>query len=323
MKAVQINKYGGVEVLEINEVEEPKAGPNQVLVEVYAACINPFDYHFRFGAVSKMMPVKFPATMGGDFAGKIIELGEGVSDFKAGDEVFGSAIILGGGSGSFAQKLVANTANIALKPTSVDFTNAAALPLVGSSAIQAIEEHIKLKSGQKILIHGGAGGIGHVAVQVAKALGAYVAVTAASKDVEFVKSLGADQVINYQKEDFSQDLKDFDAVYDTVGGEVTNKSFKVLKKGGVIVSMLGQPDEQLVKEYGVTAIGQGTKTTQEHLERLKELVDGGKVKVHVDKVFTLDQIKEAFTYQEQTHPRGKVVIRIKTDGVLSNTTNRL
>lgn len=298
MKAVQINQYGGVEVLQINEISEPKPGKDQVLVEVYAASINPVDYKIRSGMLKQWMPLEFPATLGGDFAGKVIETNE---------EVFGSAIVLNGGSGAFAEKLVANTKNIAPKPKSVDFIGAAALPLVGSSAIQALEEHIKLSSGQKILIHGGAGGIGHVAIQLAKTLGAYVATTVAGEDIDYVKQIGADQVIDYKSQDFAEILKDFDAVYDTVGGEVTDKSFKVLKNGGVLVSMLGQPDQN----RGVVAIGQNTQTSFEHLKRLAQLVDEGKIKVNVDKQFSLDQAEEAFTYQEQNTPRGKVVLKIK------------
>jgi len=311
MKAVQINQYGGVEVLEVKDINDPVANPDQVFVEVYAACINPVDYYIRSGAGAQLMPIKFPATLGGDYSGKVVGLGANVKDFKVGDEIFGSALVLNGGSGSFAQNLVANTANSALKPTSIDFTVTAALPLVGSSAVQAIEEHIKLQPNQKILIHGGAGGIGHVAIQLAKSLNAFVATTVGTKDIDYAKSLGADQVIDYTTEHFEDLLKDFDAVYDTVGGEVTNNSFKVLKKGGVLVSMLGQPSEELAKEYGIIGIGQGTKITKEHLEHLKELIDSGKIKVHVDKIFSLDQIKEAFTYQEQNHPRGKIAIKIR------------
>lgn len=307
MKAVQINQYGGTEVLEVNEVSEPQSQKEQVLVEVYAASINPVDYKLRSGALQQWMPLQFPATLGGDFAGVVTELGEGVTEFKVGDEVFGSAIVLNGGSGAFAQKLVANTKNTAIKPQSVDFVGAAALPLVGSSAVQAIEEHIKLSSGQKILIHGGAGGIGHVANQLAKAIGAYVATTVASEDINYVKEIGVDEVIDYKQKDFSEILKDFDAVYDTVGGEVTDKSFKVLKKGGVLVSMLGQPNEDKCKEFDVVGIGQNTHTSSEHLKRLVSLVDEGKIKVNVDKQFSLDQAKEAFTYQEQSTPKGKVV----------------
>lgn len=315
MKAVQINTYGGIDVLEINE-NAPKPAPskNQILVEVYAASINPIDWKIRAGHLSKM-PLEFPIRLGGDFAGVITEVGEdgqpAGGDLKIGDEVYGSAIVLNGGSGSFAQFLVANSKNTARKPKSANFEEAAALPLVGTSAVQAIEEHIKLSSGQRILIHGGTGGIGHVAIQLAKSKGAYIATTVSAKDMDFVKNLGADQVIDYETQVFEDILKDIDSVFDTVGGEVTDKSFKVLKKGGTLVSMLGQPSQELAQKHPVTAIGQNTVTNTQHLSRLAELVGSGKITVHIDKVFPLEQVKEAFRHLEEGHPQGKVVLKIK------------
>ena len=311
MKAVRINQYGDVSVLEVKETEEPQVKKGQILVEVYAASINPIDYKFTAGALKDLVTVSFPVTLGGDFAGVVTQLSEGVTEFRLGDEVFGSAIILNGGSGSFAQKLVANTKNTAIKPRSIDFVQAGVLPLVGSSAIQALEDHIKLQSGQRILIHGGAGGIGHVAIQLARSIGAYVATTVSSKDLDFVKQIGADEVINYEEQSFWEILKDFDAVFDTVGGRVTEESFKVVKVGATIVSMLGQPNQEQAKENKVTAIGQITQTDSEHLKRLASYVDGGKIKVNVDKQFDLDEAKNAFIYQEQNSPRGKVVFKIK------------
>ncbi len=301
MKAVQINDYGGIEVLEINQnAPTPTPPGNQVLVEVKAASINPIDYKVRNGFLKDAVPLKFPSTMGGDFAG--------VSD--TGEEVYGSALILNGSSGGFAQFAAVNKENIAPKPKNVDFDEASALPLVGSAAIQALEEHIKLQSGQKILIHGGAGGIGHIAIQLAKSLGAYVATTVSTNDVDYAKSLGADEVIDYKTEKFEEKLKDMDVVYDTVGGETLDKSFQVLKKGGVIVSMLGEPNPELAKKHEVTAIGQNTVTNTAHLTRLAELVDSGKIRVNIDKVFPLEKAREAFKYQEEGHPKGKVVLKV-------------
>lgn len=311
MKAVQYSRYGGSEVLEVNDIQPPLPAKVQVLVEVYAASINPFDSKLRAGYMRDMIPLTFPVTAGGDFAGVVTKVGEGVTEFKMGDKVYGSSLILNGGSGSYAEFTAANVANIAQKPKSTNFEEAAALPLVGSSAVQAIEEHIKLMSGQKILIHGGAGGIGHIAIQLAKATGAYITTTVSQEDIEFVKQLGTDEAIDYKSQKFEELLKDYDAVFDTVGGNTTNRSFKVLKKGGVIVSMLGQPDPDLAKQQGVTAIGQGTQTNSKHLRRLAELVDSGKIKVEVNKVFPLDQVKEAFDYHQKNNPRGKVVLQVK------------
>lgn len=311
MKAVQINTYGGNEVLEIKDTPKPTLKEGQILVENYAASINAIDWKFRAGYLQEMAPVPLPVTLGGDFSGKVIEVGEGVSNFKVGDEVYGQAIILNGGSGSMAEFVAANGTNTSLKPKSVNFEDASALPLAGVSAVQGLEELTKLQKDQKILIHGGAGGVGHIAIQLAKSLGAFVATTVQTKDVEFAKSLGADEVIDYKTQKFEEMLHDFDAVFDTVGGETTEKSFQVLKKGGIIVSMLGQPNQELALKYEVAAIGQGTQTDTVNLNRLVELVDAGKIKVYVDKVFSMAQVQEAFAYQEETHPQGKVVLKIK------------
>lgn len=312
MKAIQIKKYGGSEVFEINQnASIPTPGIGQVLVRTYAASINPFDWKVREGFFKDMMPLKFPLILGGDFAGIIVEVGEGVLEFKVEDRVYGSANIFNGGSGALAQYCVANVANIAKKPKNADFLESAASVLVGASAIQALEDHIKLKKGQKILIHGGAGGIGSTAIQLAKSKGAYVVTAVSTDDKDFVKSLGADNIIDYKSEDFSEKLKDFDAVFDTVGGETTNKSFQVLKKGGVLVSMLGQPSPELAKKYEVTAIGQNTNTNTKHLNRLEELIDGGKIKIQIDRVFPLQKTREAFDHLEHGSPRGKVAIKIR------------
>ncbi|OGH18331.1 MAG: hypothetical protein A2770_00530 [Candidatus Levybacteria bacterium RIFCSPHIGHO2_01_FULL_38_12] len=311
MKAVQIKEYGGIDVLELSsDIQKPVSAKGYVLVEVYAASINPVDWKIRAGFFKEMAPIQFPATMGGDFAGVVAEVGGEVTEFKTDDEVYGSALVLNGGSGSFAELLSARVENTAFKPKSVHFIEAAALPLVGSSAIQALEEHITLQSRQKILIHGGAGGIGHVAIQLAKILGAYVTTTVSTNDMDFVKQLGADEVIDYKNQQFETVLKDFDAVFDTVGGEITNKSLDVLKRGGILVSMAGEPDKDEAEKRGITAISQFTQTNTNHLNRLTKLVDSGKVNVSVDKVFPLEEAKQAFSYQEEIHPKGKVVFKI-------------
>lgn len=311
MKVVQINKYGGNEVLEIKDTPNPSLKEGQILIENYAASINAIDWKFRAGYLQEMAPVPLPVILGGDFAGKVTEVGKGVTEFKVGDEVYGQAIILNGGSGSMAEFVAANGTNTALKPKSVNFEEASALPLVGVSAVQGLEELIKLQKGQKIFISGGAGGIGHIAIQIAKSLGAYVATTVQTKDVEFAKSLDADEVIDYKLQNFEDILKDFDAVFDTVGGQTSDKSFSILKKGGIIVSMVGTPSKELAQKYGVTAEGEFTQTDTTRLNRLAELVDSGKIKVHVDKVFPLAQAQDAFKYQEEIHPQGKVVLKIK------------
>lgn len=306
MKAAQINSFGKNDVIEVVDIPVPHLKAGQVLVSVEAASINPFDVKLREG----MMPLPLPLTLGGDFVGEVTVIGEGVTELKVGDEVFGQAVITNGGSGSLAEQVAANVKDTAKKPKKASSEAAAALPLVGSSAVQALEEHMKLKPDQKVLIHGGAGGIGHIAIQVAKALGAYVATTVSTDDIDFVRNLGADEIIDYTKQEFDTILKNFDGVYDTVGGETTTKSFTVLKKGGVLVSMLGQPDEALANQHGVTAIGQLTKTSTVHLNRIAQLVDAGKVEVRIADVFPFDKVQAAFAAQEE-HPRGKIVVTVQ------------
>ena len=284
MIAVQINSFGGYETLTINNnAPKPVPGSNQLLVEVYAASLNPVDNGIASGYMKEM--IHLPATLGGDFSGVVVQVGNEVSDFKKGDKVYGEAFIVNGGSGSFAQFVVANAANTAHQPKQINFVEAASLPLAGASALQAVEGHIKLKTGQKTLIHGGAGGIGSIAVQIAKNLGAFVTVTVSANDKDYAKSLGADKVIDFRNEKFEDILKDYDAVFDTFSGDTTTRSFKILKKGGIIVSMLAPPDHKLAEKYQVTAIGQSTNTNTKKLNRLTDLVNAGKLNHRLLKYF--------------------------------------
>ena len=311
MKAAQVSEYGGKDVVQVvSDASKPSPGTGEVLVEVHAAGVNPFDVKVRDGSVRSMAELDFPATLGGDVAGLITQLGEGVTDFEVGQAVYGLAGAMSG-HGSFAEFTPVKTNRLAAKPVNVDFTTAAALPIVGSSAYQALVDHINLRPGQKILIHGGAGGIGSVAIQLAKHLGAHVATTAAATEADFVKSLGADEVIDYKTQDFTELLKDFDAVYDTVGGETNAKSYTILKPGGTLVSMVEPANDNLVEQYQINYTSQSTHTTAEHLTKIAELVDSGVIKVNIDKVFPLDQAAEALEYLKTGHPRGKVVLQVK------------
>jgi len=312
IKAAQINSYGGNEVVEITKDAAPPAvSAGKIVVEVYAAGVNPVDWKIRQGYLAQRLPIQFPATLGGDFSGLVTEIGIGVSGLKIGDEVYGHAGVLHGGSGSFAEYVLVPVQNAAKKPGKTSHVEAAALPLTGVSALQAILDHIGLKEGQKILIHGGTGGIGTFAVQIAKNIGAYVYATARARNEEYIKGLGADHVIDYESQRFEEFAHDLDAVFDTVGGETYTRSFATLKKGGIIVSMLEQPNKELMNKYGVTAIGEFTGVTTERLQRLANLVEKGAIKVHIDKTFSLDDAAEALHYLETGHPRGKVVVKIK------------
>ena len=312
MKSAQINRYGSSEVIEINQnTPSPIISPSKVLVELKAAGINPIDWKIREGYMKQVISLQFPSTLGMDFSGIIKQIGEDISsNYKQGDEVYGQASVTNGGSGAFAEIALTNIENIALKPKSLSHTEAAALPLVGVSAWQALVENMGLSNGQKILIHGGAGGIGSISIQLAKNLGAYVTTTANSDDKQFVQNIGADKVIDYKAQSFEELLNDYDAVFDTIGGETYTKSFKVLKKDGIIVSMLEHPNSELMQHFGVKAIFQFTQVNNDRLARLAQWVDKNNIKINIDKTFTLDEAAKALDYVKDVHPRGKIVLEL-------------
>jgi alcohol dehydrogenase len=310
MKSAQINKYGSSEVIEINQSTfEPTVSSGKVLVIIKAAGVNPADWKIREGGLQQIISLQFPSTLGMDFSGVIKQVGEGIShsDFKQGDDVYGQAGVISGGSGAFAEMALANTESIAHKPKRLSHAEAAGLPLVGVSAWKALVENIGLSKDQKILIHGGAGGIGSIAIQLAMYLGADVATTVSTNDKQFVQELGAGQAIDYKTQNFEDILHDYDAVFDTVGGETYRRSFKVLKKGGVIVSMLEQPNSELMSQYGIKAIFQFTQADRERLTKLAQWVDQNNIRVNIEK-FSLDEAGDALDYQKDVHPRGKVVL---------------
>ena len=311
MKSAQINKYGSSEVIEINQsTPDPTLSSGKVLVTIKAAGVNPADWKIREGELQQLVSLQFPSTLGMDFSGVIKQVGEGASasDFKQGDEIYGQAGVINGGSGAFAEMALANAKSIAHKPKSLSYVEAAALPLVGVSAWKALAENIGLSKDQKILIHGGAGGIGSIAIQLAKNLGGYVATTVSTNNKQFVQELGADIVIDYKTQNFEDILHDYDAVFDTVGGETYRRSFKVLKKGGIIVSMLEQPNSELMSQYGIKVIFQFTQADRERLTKLAQWVDQNNIRVNVEKTFSLDEAGKALDYQKDVHPRGKVVL---------------
>jgi len=313
MKSAQISRYGSSDVIEINQnAPQPTLSSGKVLVSIKAAGVNPVDWKIREGAFQQMIQLQFPSTLGIDFSGVIKQAGEGVSnsDFKQGDEVYGQAGVTNGGSGAFSEMALAKTDSIANKPKRLSHIEAAALPLVGVSAWRALTENIGLSKGQRILIHGGAGGIGSIAIQLAKYLGAEIATTVSANDKQFVQELGADVVIDYKSQNFEDLLHDYDSVFDTVGGQTYKRSFKVLKKGGIIVSMLEQPNSELMDRHDVKAIFQFTQADRERLTKLAQWVDQNNIKVNVDRTFLLAEAADALDYQKDVHPRGKVVLAI-------------
>jgi NADPH:quinone reductase-like Zn-dependent oxidoreductase len=313
MKAIQIKKYGSNDVVEVNETASvPSISSGKILVNINASGVNPVDWKIREGYFQQIMPLQFPSTLGIDFSGVVKQPDENApSDFKQGDEVYGQASAFSGGSGAFAELALVNKDNIAHKPKTLDHIEAAALPLVGVSAWQALVEHIGLSREKKILIHGGAGGIGSIAIQLAKHLGVYVATTVSKNDEQFVQELGADQVIDYKTENFEDIVQDYDAVFDTVGGDTYKRSFKVLKKGsGMIVSTLEQPNSELMNQYGIKAVFLFSQVNRQRLTRLAEWIDQNNIRVNIDKTFSLDEAAKALDYQKDGHPRGKVVLII-------------
>jgi alcohol dehydrogenase len=310
MKAAQIARYGHADAITVNEVDVPAAGPGQVLVEVHASSINPVDIYVREGKRQQRYPLRLPVTLGYDVAGVVKQLGEGVTSVHVGDAVYGQAAATTGGSGAFAEYAIAPAARLARMPRNLKFTDAASLPLVGVSALQAVVEYMKVQPGQKILIHGGGGGIGSVAIQIAKNAGAHVATTATGDDLAFVKQLGADETIDYRSQKFDDLLSGYDAAFDTVGGDTYARSFKVLKRGGILVSMTHPPKTDLPERYGVTAFDTSTRMDTEALDALTRLVEAGVVTPHVDRAYPLDRIREAFEDKERGagRVRGKIAI---------------
>ena len=313
MKAIQIKKYGSNDVVEVNETASaPSLSSGKILVDIKASGVNPVDWKIREGYMQQIMPLQFPSTLGMDFSGVVKQVEEDAhSDFKQGDEVYGQASIFSGGSGAFAELALASKDSIAHKPKTLNYLEAAALPLVGVSAWQALVEHIRLSKDKKVLVQGGAGGIGSIAIQLAKHLGAFVATTISTDDKQFVQELGADQVIDYKTENFEDIVHDYDAVFDTVSGDTYKRSFKVLKKGsGMIVSTLEQPNSELMNQYGIKAVFLFSQVNRQRLTRLAEWIDQNNIRVNIDKTFSLDEAAKALDYQKEGHPRGKLVLTI-------------
>jgi alcohol dehydrogenase len=317
MKSARIKGYGSTnDVIEIDQNTPAPNDPSEgkVLVKIKAAGVNPIDWKISEGYLQQIMPIEFPSTLGWDFSGIVEKAGAGVSDIKQGDEVYGQSSIVMGGSGTFAEMALANADNIARKPITLSHEEAAGLPTVGVTAWQALVETIGLSKGQKILIHGGAGGVGSIAILLAKYIGAYVATTVNEKDKQFAKEeLGADKIIDYKTQTFVDVLSshDYDAVLDTVGGETYTRSFNVLKRGsGIIVSTLEQPNQELMDKFGVKAIFVFSQVNRERLTKLAQWVDQNNIHVNVDKTFSLEDAAKALDHQRVSHPRGKVVLAI-------------
>lgn len=308
MKAVRIHDFGGPEVLSIDEIPVPKPAPDEVLIKVHATSVNPVDWKIREGLRKDKFPAKLPLTLGWDVSGILEDIGEKVSAFKKGDEVYGRPDPTK--NGAYAEYITVKANIISVKPTSIGHTEAAAVPLAGLTAWQGLFDYGLLKAGQKVLIHAAAGGVGTYAVQFAKWKGAYVIGTASANNADFLKRLGADEVIDYKMEDFESVLNDVDLVLDTIGKETQLKSLNVLKDGGRVVTTLMPEFTAEAKAKKVHLIGFTTQSVPAQLSEIANLIDSGKVKPVIEKVLPFTSAKQAQIESEQGHTRGKIVLQV-------------
>jgi NADPH:quinone reductase-like Zn-dependent oxidoreductase len=306
MKAAYIERFGGPEVLKYGDLPDPVAAAGEVVVDVHAASVNGADWKVRVGDYKQ---TKFPLTLGRDFSGVVGAVGAGVDDLKAGDPVFG--VLDAGQEGAYAEKLAVKAAIIARKPDGLSHIDAAALALTGLTALVSVEDTLKLARGETILIQGGAGGVAGFAIQLAKHIGARVITTTSSANVNYVRDLGPDQVIDYTKEDFTKVVSNCDAVFETVGGEVAQKSFQVLKPGGRAAFIASGPQAPKPPRSDVTALRPAVNRTRRHMERVAQLYAAGAVKPPETKVYRLSEVVEAQRVSEGRHFRGKLVFRVR------------
>lgn len=332
MKALLLKRYGKANQLAFADIPKPTIRSNEILVQIYAVGLNPIDYMIPKGAFKPIIKLQLPATMGSDLAGVVVEVGNRVTRFKLGDAVFASIFDLG--TGSLAEFAVVPESAAAIKPANLDFVQAASIPMVGLTSWQALKERAGLMSGQKVFIPAGSGGIGTFAIQLAKYLGATVGTTTSTANVDLVKQLGADEVIDYKKQEFEDLLRDYDAVLGTVRGNGLDKSLNILKPKSVVVSLIGPPDAAFARTRGmnfimklvfmlisIKIIRKAKKRDVEYsflfvhpdghqLAEIGKLLDAGHIVPVIDKVFPFDQTTEALAYLEEGRAKGKVVVKV-------------
>ncbi|MDW4536222.1 NADP-dependent oxidoreductase [Bacillus cereus] len=332
MKAMIIDRYGKVP-MRMAEVPTPEINEYEVLAEIHAASINPIDFKIRDGKVKMLLKYEMPLILGNDFSGVITKVGSKVNRFKVGDEIY--ARPRKNKIGTFAEYIAIHEDDIALKPKNLSFEEAASIPLVGLTSYQALHDIMQLQKGQKILIHAGSGGVGTFAIQLAKIMGATVTTTASEAGANLVTSLGADEIINYKTEKFEDILKNYDAVFDTIGGATLEKSFNIIKSGGNIVSVSGMPNARFGKEFGsgffktllfslaskkLTALEKKhnaqysflfMKPSGDQLRTIANYIEAGKIKPVIDRVFPFEDAQKAMEYSESGRAKGKIIVKIK------------
>lgn len=307
MKAAYIVAQGGPEVLEYGELPDPVAGPGEVVVDIHAATVNGADWKVRAGHYSQM--TEFPYILGRDFSGVVSDVGEGVDDLTIGDAVFGVCDV--GQEGTYAEKIAMKAAIIAKKPDSLTHNEAAALSLTGLTALVSVEDTLNLQPGERILVQGGAGGVASFAIQLAKRIGASVITTASAANIEYVREMGADEIIDYNAQDFTEIVSDCDAVFDTVGGEVAQRSFKVLKPGGRAAFIASGPKAPESPRADVESLRPAVGRDRPHLERIAELFEAGAVRVPDITTYPLSEAAAAHRVSEGRHLRGKLVFDVR------------
>ncbi|WP_024507842.1 NADP-dependent oxidoreductase [Bradyrhizobium sp. ARR65] len=307
IRKVRFHRFGAKDVLQLEELEQSQPDAGQLLVVVRAASVNPVDFKIRLGKYPSVQEDRLPYTPGRDVSGVIAKCGAQATRFKIGDEVFGMVPVYGGG---YAQQVVLDERAVAVKPSGLDHLYAAGVPLAGQTAWQGLFRHGGLKAGQSVLIHGGSGGVGHFAVQFAKARGARVLTTVSTDNVDFARGLGADVVIDYKKQRFEEVASDLDMVFDLIDGETRERSWQLLRKGGVLVSTLTEPSQERAGELGVRALRYTVEANGDELAEIAALINAGKVKPHVQKTFPLDAAADAMGSVEQGHSVGKVVLTV-------------
>lgn len=307
MKAVVINEYGDASVVKIAEIAVPQPQGDEVLVRVDSAAVNPVDWKIRDG-FGQMLGLKLPVVLGCEIAGTVESLGPDAQNLQIGDAVY--AFISLQRNGGYAEYAIAKSDEIALKPKNLDFENAAAVPVGALTAWQSLFDLAGLQSGQTVLIHGASGGVGSMAVQLAKAKGAHIIASASGKNENFVRDLGADEFIDYTKTRFEDVVKDADVVFDTVGGDTQKRSYEALKKGGFLVSSVGPPAQEMADQFGVQVGFVNVAPNPAQLEEITQMVEKGELKTFVETVLPFEEFQKALQMSKSGHTRGKIVLQL-------------
>jgi len=308
MKAIVIHEYGGPEVLKYEDVPRPEPKADQILIRVIAAGVNPVDGMIRSGMFAKDGNGAFPMVLGGDIAGVVERVGNKITKFKAGDPVFAYVSLDSGGG--YAQYAVVPEGDAAPKPKSLTYVEAGAVPIVALTAWQALIDTAKLNAGQTMLIHGGSGGVGSFAIQIAKARGAKVIATASTANQDLLKQLGTDVAVDYTKQKFEDVAKDVDVVLDSVGKDTLTRSYGVVKKGGIIVSLVARPNQSDLEKHGIRGVALSVEPNSGELAQIGKLIDEKKIRVIVSQTFPLSEAKKAQEQVASGHTRGKIVLKL-------------